>query len=284
MRRWLFNLSLVVSCLFLVYPIVNMAAQGFDMELSSVFAGKGTIIIGGIPLNGGIFFPNTANLVDAFSLYAYPRVAANSVIIALSSIAMALAAGLPAAYFLARSKLKGKTALGFLILALRTVSPFAIIVPLYLFYTRNGLWNNYLGVAVAYLVIDLPVVVWMLRSFFVDVPKEVYDAAEVSGASERQIFWRVALPAIMYGIIATAIFAFVLIWNEFLMADILTGGGTKTVSVSVWTGAGENILAFRTVDWDVGNMLGTLAFIPAFAIILGIKKYLARGFSLATAR
>ena len=135
------------------------------------------------------------------------------------------------------------------------------------------------------MVVDLPVMVWMLRSFFVDIPKETYEAAEVSGASEWQVFRRIALPLILPGLVATCIFAFVLLWNEFLMADILTGGGTKTVSVGVWTGAGENILvAYRTVDWDIGNTLGALAFAPAYAIILVIKQYLARGFSLAVAR
>ncbi len=283
-KKVLFNLSLVGSTLLLTYPIINMALQGLDIELSSVFAGRGTILIGNIPLNGGIFRPSLANLKDAFALYAFPRLAENSTIIALSSIGLALGAGLPAAYFLARSNLRGKTFVGYLILALRTASPFAVIVPLYLLYTRNGLWNTYYGLALAYLIIDLPVVVWMLRSFFSDVPKEVYDAAEISGANERQVFWKVALPMILVGVVATAIFAFVLLWNEFLIADLLTGGATKTVSVGVWTGAGENILVFRSVDPDVVNILGACAFVPAFIIILTIRRYLARGFSLATAR
>jgi multiple sugar transport system permease protein len=269
----------------MAYPIVNMAFQGLDVELSSFFAGQGGIIIGGIPLNGGIFRPNLANYVDAFALRAYPRLAFDSTVISVMSVTIALASALPAGYFLARSKLRGKSIIGFSILALRTVSPFAIILPLYLLFVQNGLWNTYIGMALAYLVIDVPVMVWMLRSFFVDIPKEIYEAAETSGASEWQLFRRVALPSITFGLVATCIFAFVLLWNEFLMADILTGGATKTVSVGVWTGAGENLLvAYRTVDWDIGNSLGALAFVPAFAIMIAIKRYLARGFSLAVAR
>jgi multiple sugar transport system permease protein len=283
-RKVLYNLSLVGSVVLLTYPIINMALQGLEIEMSSFFAGRGTIYIGGIPLNGGIFRPSLATLQDAFALYAYPRLAFNSTVIALLSIAIGLAVSLPAAYFLARSKLRGKAVLSYFILALRTASPFTIILPLYLFYTRNGLWNTYYGMALAYLVLDLPVMVWMLKSFFTDIPSEVYEAAEVSGASESQIFWKVALPTIVVGIVATVIFAFVLLWNEFLMADLLTGGATKTVSVGVWTGAGENIAVFRSVDPDVVNILGALSFIPAFAIIVVIKRYLARGFSLATAR
>lgn len=261
-----------------------MVLEGFDMDIGPLFSGQGINLVGGVPYFSGGYHPNIANLVDAFSVYAFPRLVFNSVVIATMSIAMALAAGIPAAYFLVRGRAKGRSALGFSVLALRTISPFAIAIPLYLVFVQDGLWNSYFGVAVAYLAIDLPVVVWMLRSFFADVPQSVYEAAEVSGASERQIFWRIALPSVLYGVVATAIFAFVLLWNEFLLADILTGGATKTVSVGIWTGAGEAIGGFRSVAWDQTNLFGFLAFVPAFAILLTIKRYLARGFTLATGR
>ena len=79
----------------------------------------------------------------------------------------------------------------------------------------------------------------MLRGFFTDIPKEVYDAAAVFGASEWQIFRRVALRMVIPGIVVTALFAFVLIWNEFVISDILTGPVAKTVAVGVWSGHGR---------------------------------------------
>ncbi len=281
-RRTLLALSVVVSVLFAAWPIFIGLMEGFDIDLGPLFSGQGISFIGGVPFYSGGFHPNLVNLWNALSIDAFPRLVLNSVTIDFISVAMAMAAGIPAAYFLARSTLRGRTFFELLVLALRTASPFALVIPLYLVFVQNGLWNTYFGVALAYLVIDLPVVVWMLRGFFADVPAELYEAAEVSGASEPQIFRRVALPSVLTGVVATAIFAFVLLWNEFLFANLLTGGATKTVSVGVWTGAGESIGSFKSVEWDQANMLGILAFVPAFVIITAIRKYIARGFSYVT--
>jgi len=283
-RTALFLFSLLLTFLFIVWPIVIMTLEAFDVDLSPLFSGQGITFIGGVPFYSGGFHPNIANLLDALNIYSFPSLVGNSLLIAGLNITAAVAAGVPAAYFMARSGLKGREALSYLVLALRTVSPFAIVIPLYIVFVQNGLWDTYPGVALAYLAVDLPVVVLMLRSFFSDIPAEVYEAAEVSGASEGQIFRRVVLPMVVAGVAATAIFAFVLIWNEFVLANILTGGATKTVSVGIWTGAGENVGGFRTTDWDQTNMYGLLAFIPAYMVVLGIRRYLSRGFTLAAAR
>jgi multiple sugar transport system permease protein len=281
-RKIIFFISIIVSVLFAAWPLFIGLLEGFDIDLGPLFSGQGITFIGGVPFYSGGFHPNIVNLYNALSVDAFPKLVLNSLSIGGLSIGMALAAGIPAAYFLARSSLRGKSVFEFLVLALRTVSPFALVIPLYLLFVQNGFWNTYFGVAVAYLTIDLPVVVWMLRGFFTDVPQEIYEAAEVSGASEGQIFRRVAIPHVVFGILATAIFAFVLLWNEFLFANLLTGGATKTVSVGIWSGAGQNIGSFKSVEWDQTNMLGILAFIPAFVVILAIRKYVARGFSYVT--
>lgn len=283
-RRVLLLLSVAATVLFVAWPLFIMSLEAFDVDLSPLFSGQGITFIGGVPFYSGGFHPNIANLVDAFNIYSFPSLVANSAAISAINISLAVAAGVPAAYFMARGTAGASRAVGYAVIGLRTVSPFAIVIPLYLVFVQNGLWDTYPGVALAYLAVDLPVVLLMLRSFFSDIPREVYEAAEVSGASEGEIFRRVALPMVAVGIAATAIFAFVLIWNEFILADILTGGATKTVSVGIWTGAGANIGGFRTVQWDETNMFGLLAFIPAYAVVLGIRKYLARGFSLAAAR
>ena len=188
-----------------------------------------------------------------------------------------------AAYALARLPVRGKGFITYTLLALRAVSPFALIVPLYIFFTRNGLWDTYLGVGLAEEVAILSMVVWMLRGFFTDIPKEVYDAAAVFGASEWQIFRRVALRMVIPGIVVTSLFAFVLIWNEFPISEILTGPVTKTVAVGVWSGLGETTNSFMEVSFDDLNAAGFLAWIPAIIVILAIRRYLAKGYSLGTA-
>ena len=85
------------------------------------------------------------------------------------------------------------------------------------------------------------------------------------------------------GIVVTALFGFVLIWNEFVLSGILTGAATKTVAVGVWTGLGESTQFFKVIRFDDLNAAGFLAWIPAIAVMLAIRRYLAKGFSLGTA-
>jgi multiple sugar transport system permease protein len=136
-------------------------------------------------------------------------------------------------------------------------------------------------VALAELLLVLTVVVWMVKGFFEDIPKSVFDAASVSGATEGQIFRRVALPMVIQGIVITAIFGFILVWNEYLISVIMTGPFTKPVSVGVWSGLGATN---KTPDFVDLEAAGTLAFLPAAAVMLAIRRYLAKGFSLGTAR
>jgi multiple sugar transport system permease protein len=282
LRRLPVYVGLLLATLFAFWPIMSMALEGADIDLGPIMSGKGITFVSGVPYYSGGFFPTWANYRDALVWGNFPRLVFNSSTIALLSIAIAMAAGIPAGYAIARSKLRGVGAMGFLLLALRTVSPFAIVLPLYLTYVQIGLYDTYQGMSLAYLVIDVPVVVWMLSGFFREIPESIYAAAETSGASERQIFWKIAVPSVAVGIAATMIFAFVLIWNEFLMASILTGAVTKTVSVGVWSGVGEGFGGLRSADWDAINAAGALAFVPAFALILVVRQYLAKGFSLAT--
>ncbi len=283
LRRLPVYLGLLLASLFALWPILIMALEGADIDLGPLFSGKGISYVSGVPYYSGGFFPSWANYRDALVYSNFPRLVVNSTTIALLSIAIALVAGIPAGYALARSKLRGMGAIGFLLLALRTVSPFAIVLPLYLAYIQMGLFDTTLGMSLAYLVIDVPVVVWMLSGFFSEVPATIYEAAESSGATESQLFSRIAGPYGAVGIAATASFAFVLIWNECLMASLLTSAATKTVSVGIWSGVGEGFGGLKSANWDAINAAGALAFVPAFALILVVRQYLARGFSLATA-
>ena len=284
MRKFFVYGTLAFAALFSVWPISIMLEEGFDIDLSPIFSGKGIALAGGIvPYYSGGIHPTTIHYVDAFSFGAFPRVMANTLAISGIGIAIALITGVTVAYALARVEIRGKSLISYLLLALRAVSPFVVAVPLYIVYNQIGLWNTYLGTAFAEELLVLSVVVWMLRGFFSDIPKEIYDAAEISGASEWQIYRRVALRMVVPGIIVTALFAFVLIWNEFVISDIITGPGTKTVAVGVWTGLGENTQSFKVIRFDDLNAAGFLSWLPAIGVMLVIRRYLAKGFSLGTA-
>src|SRR5207245_8061985 len=133
-------------------------------------------------------------------------------------------------------------------------------------------WSSDVCSSDLYLVIDTPVVVWLVRGYFSDIPRSVYEAAEVSGATERQTFLKVALPLVLPGIAATAVFAFVLIWNEFLMANLLVGPKSLTATVGVWIGGGEHAGSYKPIDWDELNAAAGLALIPALTLVLTIRN------------
>ena len=280
-RKILFWAALVVAVLYTAYPIVSVGTDAMGLNIAALFARNNVVIVAGIPYVNGLFRFTTVFYADALKFGAFPSRVINSLIIGGLSVGAALLVGIPAAYVLARVDIKGRKAISFVLLALRTVSPFAVVIPLYIVFTRTGLWNTFQGVALAELLLILTVVVWMVKGFFQDIPKEIYESASIFGASEGQIFRRVALPIAFQGIVITAIFGFILVWNEYLISVILTGPLTKTVAVGVFSGLGA---ANKTPDFTDLEAAATLAFVPAAVVILAIRKYLARGFSLATAR
>ncbi|MDA4118550.1 MAG: carbohydrate ABC transporter permease [Thaumarchaeota archaeon] len=280
-RKLLLYLGFLLATLYTLYPPIAMGLDGADANIAALFAGNNPVLIAGVPFPQGLFTFTPIHYLDALSLFAFPARVLNSLIIAGLSVGIALAVGIPVSYILARVDIKGKGVISFVLLALRTVSPFAVVIPLYIFFSRIGLWDTYPGVALAELLLVLTVVVWMVKGFFAEIPPQIYDAATVFAASEGQIFRRVALPIVAGGILITALFGFVLIWNEFLISVILTGPTTKSVAVGVWTGLGEGN---RTPDFVDLEAAATLAYIPALIVMLAIRKYLAKGFSLATAR
>jgi multiple sugar transport system permease protein len=273
----------IVILLWILWPIAIMILESFRIDLSPLLAGRGVQWVGGVPFYSGGFRPSTINYFEAFSFAAFPRLVVNSTIIALTSVISCILIGTPAAYALARFTFRGKSLLQFSLMALRTISPFAVIVPFYWIYGQLNLWNTYYGMMVVYWVINLPVVVWMMRGFFNDIPKNIWEAATVYGASEFKIFRKIALPLVVPGLIATIIFAFVLTWNEFLFSSILTGPDTGTVTKGIWFGMGE-AGGFKIVEWDDINTGGVLAFLPAVALILVIRRYLVHGFTMGSYR
>ncbi len=280
-RRTLFIVALVIATLYTLYPIFAAAADSLGFNIAALFAHNNIVYIEGIPYVNGLFRFTPIHYADALSFGAFPSRVINSLLIGGLSVGAALLVGVPASYVLARVEIRGRSAVSFVLLALRTVSPFAVVIPLYIVFTRIGLWDTYQGVALAELLLILTVVVWMVKGFFQDIPRQIYESASMFGATEGQIFWKVALPIALQGIIIAAIFGFVLVWNEYLISVIMTGPLTKTVAVGVFSGLGA---ANKTPEFTDLEAAATLGFLPAAVVILAIRKYLAKGFSLATAR
>ncbi|MDG6915226.1 MAG: ABC transporter permease subunit [Nitrososphaerota archaeon] len=275
--RALLYLAFVAAALYSLFPPIAMALDAAGANIAALI----TILGGVLPFSSGAFFITPVYYQSALGLAAFPTRALNSLAIAGLSVGAALAVGIPVSYVLARVDIKGKGALSFVFLALRTVSPFAVVLPLYLLFDGAGLWDTYQGVALAELVFVLSVVVWMVKGFFADIPQQVYDSASVFASTEAQVFRRVALPLVARGVAVTAVFGILLVWNEFLISTLFTGPHTTSVAVGIWAGLSERGNSTPFIDVEAA---ATVAYLPALAALLAIRRHLARGFSLATAR
>ena len=150
----------------------------------------------------------------------------NSLIIALVVTALTMIIALPVAYALGRLQFKGRTAMLFAIITSRSYPPIAIIIPFVLLYSRLGLQGTVRGLVIVYLTLTIPMIVWVMTSFFSSLPRTVEAAARVDGNTRWQAFRRVILPMSWPGIsVATAI-SFMICWNEFTFSQILAAGST----------------------------------------------------------
>jgi multiple sugar transport system permease protein len=208
------------------------------------------------------------------SAVALGRGFANSLIVAFSTTLIALAIGAPAAYALARLRLPGAGPILLFILATQMFPGIVIAIPLFIAMSRMGLIDSRVGLIITYLSFNLPIVIWVLRGFFLAIPPSLEKAAAVDGATVSQIFRLIVLPISLPPLFATAVFSFIEAWNEFFFALILTRQNAQTVPLVISQFAGQ----YQTV---FGQMMAASAMAIAPVVVLAVlfRKYLMRGFS-----
>jgi multiple sugar transport system permease protein len=168
------------------------------------------------------------------------------------------------------------------VLGQRFMPPIAIIVPLILIYRDlgmrdvNNIFLGYLGLILIYALMNLPIVLLLMKSFFDDVPKDVDEAAMIDGATRWQVFWKVVLPMVKGGVAASAVLCFIFSWTEFLLSLFLTTD-IRTVPVKIQT-----FVTSTGNEWGFIAALGTAAIIPSFVFILLVQKHLVRGLTLGS--
>jgi multiple sugar transport system permease protein len=197
----------------------------------------------------------------------------NSVVVAVGTVVVSLAIGAPAAYVVSRSRWRQfrNVALGYS-LFVRIVPPTVFIIPYFLGARLLGINDTWWVLVVAYANLNIPLVMWSLWSFFNDVPRELDEAARIDGASPWQVFVRVILPVAAPGVTATAILTFIMAWNEFLLALILTSREARTLPVAI-----VGFLAYEGADWGLVSSGSVLVMAPIVAFTVLIRKYLVQG-------
>jgi multiple sugar transport system permease protein len=196
----------------------------------------------------------------------------NSIVTATCGTLLALFVGIFTAYGIARFRAGGRQ-LPFQILQLRMFPPIAIIIPLLFMWVQLGIWNKWIGLIILYGAVTFPFVVWLMRSFFQEVPREISEAAIVDGCTQWGAFFKAVLPQVKGGLAATALFVFILNWSDFLIAKVMTQDTGNTAPVylqSLQGGASGN-------EYGLQAALAILLIVPPAVFGLSIQRYLVRG-------
>jgi len=208
--------------------------------------------------------------------------AANSAAVVLGSTAVSLVAGTMGAYALSRFRLRYNLnrRIAYWILSTRMFPPIVSVIPLFLILRRLDLLDTRFALVLAYAVFNLPFVVWMMKGFFDELPRELEEAARIDGASHFEAFRRIILPLVRPGLAATAIFCMIVSWNEFLFALILT---QTDAAMTLPVGIANQVTQYE-IRWGAMSAAGVLATVPIFVFALAVQRHLVRGLSFGAVK
>lgn len=233
-RRVLFWAGIVVLCAWVLVPVYLLALGAFGGR-AGVYKWPKSILPTDVSLDAFLVFLQTEGLMTAF---------ANSLMAAGITVALSLALGAPAGYALARYSFRGKEAFRLMVLLTRAFPLAILALPLTVSYIRLGLYDTILGVGLIHTVLALPFAALVTQGIFMSVPRELEEAAWVFGCSRLRAFFKVVLPLALPGVAATAVFAFVISWNEVFAASVLTVRN-RTLTAYLLTVLSESPMHFR---------------------------------------
>jgi multiple sugar transport system permease protein len=268
LRAVLTGLVLVPVLAWTLFPIYWVAAASFKTELA-LYARPPQ----------WLFTPILENYRRVLYNIPFFEYLTNSLIVAIGTTVGSLVLGTLAGYGFARFRFPGSGTVRFLVLVTRMAPRMVLVVPYYLLMQRLGLLDTYTGLLIAYVSFALPFSIWLLIGFFMDVPLEVEEAAMIDGCSRVGVLVRIVIPIAAPGLVVAAIFAFLVSWNEFLFALILSGVHVKTLPVVI---AGLNT--------DVGPLYGEMSaaavmvMLPNIVMTVALQRYLVRGLSLGAVK
>jgi multiple sugar transport system permease protein len=222
------------------------------------------------------FTPTLENYQNVISRNNFLDFTWNSFVIAALSTGVGLVLGLPAAYSIARFKQEG---LAIAILIARLTPYITYLVPWYLAFRALGLIDTYLALTLTHLIVGMPLIVWIMISFFEGVPQDLEEAAFVDGATRIGAFMRVILPLSTPGIVAASILAFIFSWNQFLFSLVLSGPNTRPVPVAVF-----NFISYGQIDFGGLGAAAVLITLPVIVLTLIIQRWIVTGLTMGAVK
>ena len=222
-----------------------------------------------------VWWPTLENYADVLTRADFGHAFLNTMIVSTSAVLLSLCVGAPAAYAFARFPFTGRSFLFFTLLVMRMLPPIAVLVPMYVLFNKLGLATTRFSVVLADTTFSLPLVVWIMRGFFEDLPAELEESAWIDGASRYRAFVHIVLPLARPGLAAAAILCLQLAWNDFLFAAVLTNNATQTLPVLMSAfSAGDS-----GVDWGGLTASGMLVILPVIVFSFAAQRHLLAGLS-----
>ena len=215
------------------------------------------------------FVPTLENFVTVIVGQNFFRYTLNSLIVAAAATGLGLLLGLPAAYAIARYKLRG---LAVWVLVSRIIPYVTFLLPWFLIFTQLKLTGTYWALILTHLIITLPMIVWVMIAFFEDIPVELEEAGLIDGLTRFAAFYRIAVPLVAPGVATATILSFIYSWNQFLFSLILAGPDTKTVPVAVF-----NFISYGSVDFGGIAAAAVLITLPVVILSLFVQRHILRG-------
>jgi multiple sugar transport system permease protein len=216
---------------------------------------------------------------DSVQLSPYPDRFMNSVIVSVVSTILAVGMGTLAAYGFSRFRVPGENDWLFFILSTRMLPPVVVAIPMFLMYRAVGMTDTHIGLIILYTAFNLSFSVWQMKVLMEEIPKEYEEAALVDGYTRMQAFWKIVLPEAVTGIAATAVFCFIIAWNEYAFALIMTNRRAQTAPPFIPAQVGSGLTDWTTIA------AGTFLFLLPVAIFtFMLRNHLLRGVTFGAIR
>jgi multiple sugar transport system permease protein len=272
MRRFPKYLLLFLAVVAAIAPVYWMLTISLKSEVDQ-FA---------VPPMWFQFKPTFEHYYDAFMVRSFGQYLITSAVVAVGSTICAMVIGTLAAYSLARFRLPYKLdqKVSLWILSTRMFPAIVTAVPLFLMMRDIRLLNTRASLIIVYTAFNLPFVVWMMRGFFAELPRDLEEAALVDGDSRVGALIRIVLPLVAPGLAATAVFCLIVSWNEFLFALVLT---QTDAAMTLPVGIAGRVTQYE-IKWGVMSAAGTVAMLPILVFALAVQRYLVRGLSLGAVK
>jgi len=261
----LFYVFILGVALVLLFPFFWMLASSFKTQVD---------IISWPPKF--IWTPTLANYERVFGEQDFLQYFKNSTIVGVSAVGGALILGLPAAYSIARF---GQKRISVFILVARLMPGISFLMPWYIVFSRLGLMDSYTALILSHLLITLPVVVWIMSSYFEAIPRELEESAMVDGATMQRAFVSIILPISGPGVVTATTLSFIFSWNNFMFSQVLSMQKTKTLPIAVY-----NFVSYAEVDWGAVMAVAVAIMTPAIILTMIFQKYVVKGLTMGAVK